>query len=168
MKMSKETRSQSKPSSSEEEECVIADSQTGYYYTLLSNQYLTYVDIFANDVEEGNEIEYYTDNVAPLQSTGVVWSINAGTRVTTLEGTDEVQGLFTNFATREFSFHQWSHFEVCVPGESHVVSLRYHGVAREDQGNNQDIFGVVRVTFDEDDLVDHVFVSRFETIDRGY
>ena len=49
---------------------------------------------------------------------------------------------------------------MCSFDDSVKVSLRYHGVAREDGGNNQDIFGIVEITFDDnDDLVDNVYVS---------
>ena len=121
----------------------------------------------------GNEADvdvdkFYEDRVASLSTNNVVWDIDAGARKFKLEGKEAVRGLWNSFSTREFAFHQWSHFEVDECFERVQVALRYHGVIREDAGANQDIFGIIRVHFNRRDKIDYVFVQRFQTLDRPY
>jgi hypothetical protein len=87
-----------------------------------------------------------------------------------LEGKEAVGGLFSDFSTRKFAFHQWSHYEINERSTGKIeAALRYHSIVSEaEQGNYLDIFGVVKVHYNEDDLIDYVFVQRFHTINRGY
>ena len=112
--------------------------------------------------------EFYEDRVASLSTNNVVWDIDAGARKFQLKGKEAVRGLWASFSTREFSFHQWSHYEVDDCFERVQVSLRYAGLVREDGSMNQDIFGVARVHFNSRDKIDYVFVQRFQRLDRPY
>lgn len=56
----------------------------------------------------------------------------------------------------------------CTDGMKVEAACRYHGVVREDGGIYQDIFGVIRVTYNKYDMIDNVFVQRFHTINRPY
>ena len=152
-----------------------ATSTTGYKYQRMANAFLTAVDDIAS-AQPDDVDAFYQKNVVAYSTDDVLWDIDAGTRQFQLEGTEAVRGLFESFSTRRFAFHQWSHYEVddaCDDGSGGgsggvTVALRYHGVILEAEGNYQDIFGVIRVRYNADDLVEYVFVQRFHTIDRGY
>jgi hypothetical protein len=136
-------------------------------YQRMANSYLTEIDNIANEVIEDLD-EFYESRIAAFQTDDVVWDIDAGARKFQLEGNEAVRGLFSSFATRKFAFHQWSHHEVNeIPGKTEVA-LRYHGVILESEGNYLDIFGVIKVHYNGDEMIDFVFVQRFNTIDRVY
>lgn len=152
--------------------CKIADSETAYYYQRMANTMLTGVDDIANTgFEDTEELgAFFQARVADVSTPDVIWDIDAGTRQFQLEGIENVKPLWVDsFSTREFAFHQWSHWEVCLSGKSVVeAACRYHGVVREYGGTYQDIFGVIVVKFNAEDLIDYAFVQRFNTIDRPY
>jgi hypothetical protein len=111
--------------------------------------------------------------IAPYQSSGVKWMVDAGPRVFDLNGTEAVGELFENFASRNFSFHQWSHWTACEGSNDNVnVLFRYHGVVREQDAMYQDIFGSVEVIFktkgSRKGLITEVSAVRTGTIDRPY
>lgn len=143
------------------------DAASIIMYQRMANSYLTEVDNIANEVIEDLD-EFYESRIAAFQTDDVVWDIDAGARKFQLEGKEAVRGLFSSFATRKFSFHQWSHHEVNeIPGKTEVA-LKYHGVILESEGNYLDLFGVIKVYYNGDDMIDYVFVQRSYTIDRGY
>jgi hypothetical protein len=134
----------------------------------MASDYLTEIDNIANEGLEDLD-EFYETHIAAFQTDDVVWDIDAGARKYQLEGKEPVRGLWSNFASRQFAFHQWSHFAVNEVSEGNIeIALRYHGVALEAEGNYLDIFGVIKVHYNYEDLIDYVFVQRFHTIDRGY
>jgi hypothetical protein len=148
--------------------CKIANSDDGYYYQRMANAMLTGVDDIASVAEDADV--FFETHVAAVSTPDVVWDIDAGSRKFQLEGIDNVKPLWVNsFASREFAFHQWSHWEICTSaGGTAEAAFRYHGVVREDGGPYQDIFGVIVVHFDRDDLIEYVFVQRLKTINRPY
>ncbi|CAB9528377.1 expressed unknown protein [Seminavis robusta] len=164
-----DVKEDAKGAAAEDPVLELADSETAYKYQLLATVLLTEVDNIANE-DVADPLQFYMERIVPSSTEDVVWDIDAGARQFSLNGTDAVGGLWVNFATRRFSFHQLSHFEVYEDSETDgiLVAFRYHGVVLEETGNYLDIFGVVREHFNSDDLIDNVFVQRFYTIDRGY
>jgi hypothetical protein len=155
--------------------CDQVDSVTFYKYQQLALGYFSNIDDIANMAEDVDD--WYDDKVAPYQSNGIKWSIVAGDRISDLDGAGEVSGLFASLATREFSFHQWSHWTVCRVALGDIiqdirVSTRYHGVVREENGNNEDIFGNALLNFkvrgEREDLITEVKVLRIQTISRPF
>lgn len=152
-------------------DCVVADGDTAYTYQRKTSSYLKQIDNIVNElIEEFSE--FYESNIASMQTDDIIWDIQAGSRVDQLEGKEEVEGLWTSFAQREFAFHTLSNFEVDEVLDNKIqVKLRYHGVIMEGNNDNfEDIFGMVTVRYDDivDGLIEHVHVRRFRTIDRGY
>lgn len=151
------------------EHCDRVSSRTAYKYQQLAQDYLTNVDDIATVADDAED--WYEEVVAPFQTKSVKWKIVAGDRISNVEGKEAVGNIFRSLSTREFAFHQWSHWEVCeASNDDIVVKCRYHGVVREDGAGNQDIFGTILVRFktrrSRKGLITEVDVERFETIDR--
>jgi hypothetical protein len=170
MKKSKRTKKEGSkaPKMVDAASARMADSSTAYTYQRMATDFLTEIDNIANEEVEDLD-EFYETRIAAFSTDDVVWDIDTGARKFQVEGKEPVRGLWDNFAGRQFAFHRWSHFAVNeVSGGGIEVALRYHLVGLEAEGNYNDIFGVIKVNYDEDDLVDYVFVQRLHAIDRGY
>lgn len=156
-----------KPKMPEEMTVENASDKDGYVYQRKADAFLTEIDNMAN--ENPDDVgAFYEHRVAAFQTDDIIWDIDAGARKFQLEGKEAVGGLFSSFSTRKFSFHQWSHYEINELSTGKMeAACRYHGVVLEAEGNYQDIFGVVKVHFNTDNMIDFVFVQRFHTIDRG-
>jgi len=151
--------------------CEQVDSKTAHKYQQLAVGYLKGVDDVANLAEDVDA--WYYEKIAPFQSGGVSWQIRAGERISDLKSTEAVKGLFTSLGSRDFAFHQWSHWTVCEDQIGDIeVTTRYHGVVREMDAVNQDIFGEAVMNFktrgSREDLITEVVVVRSQTIDRPY
>ena len=147
----------------------LVPADQAYGYEKMAYTFLGGTDyIVSNGVED--VAGYWRKHTAPLSTDDIIWEIDAGERVHTISGADNLIAVFESLATREFSFMQWNQFYVEKLSQNVVViSLKYSGVIREANSIYNDTFGSMQIHLAIDTgLVFYFYVKRSHTIDRGY
>jgi hypothetical protein len=145
----------------------LADSETAYKYQYLTDSFFVEVDNIVN--EKPTDVDaFYFSRIAPRIASDAVWSIDTPLVKDEFVGIEEILIFWQRLATRDFSNHNWSFYTVTNIGKDVQVEFRYHGIVRSTSTSPfQDIFGIVRVIFNDHDLISDAYVSRSYTIDRG-